>query len=366
MIVLPLPMFVALVLGFLFVQGVLARNRPALFSALLLVCALQNLIVALAQYYQLAPAWKLQPVSASLIPPLAWLAFVSASIRPVTLARDWIHGFGTVFIAFCAFFAPITLDIALIALFFGYGSAILANLHLHRDALPLVRLDTGTIPQKIWTAMAVSLLFSALTDALIASAVLGGNLSWAPKIISAGSVASLFAIGVLSLSPDLRAIDPTPLSASAEGTPLNEPLTSKADFELVDRLNELLQSRNLYLDPGLTLSRLALRLGVPAKKLSAAINKTSGENVSRYINAYRIRHACSLIENGANVTTAMLESGFNTKSNFNREFARITGKTPSNWSKSPFPTESQQSAQLSKPDDRHDTSCGRQPMDRAG
>ncbi|MES0812691.1 AraC family transcriptional regulator [Roseibium sp. SCPC15] len=348
MLVLPLPMFVALVLGFLFVQGLLARNRPSLFSALLLVCALQNLIVALAQYYQVAPAWKIQPVSASLIPPLAWLAFVSASIRPVTLARDWVHGLGTMFVVFCLVFAPITLDIALIALFAGYGVAILANLRLHRDALPLARLDAGAIPQKIWATIAVALLCSALTDALIASAVLGGNLTWAPKIISAGSAASLFAIGVLCLSPDLRAIDPAPVSTSTDDIHPSEPQTSKEDLELVDHLDELLETRQLFLDPGLTLSRLALRLKVPAKKLSAAINKTSGENVSRYINAYRIRHACNLIESGANVTTAMLESGFNTKSNFNREFARITGKSPSNWTKPSTTPETLPPAQLAQ------------------
>ena len=32
-----------------------------------------------------------------------------------------------------------------------------------------------------------------------------------------------------------------------------------------------------------------------------------------------------------NLTEAMFASGFNTKSNFNREFRRITGKAPSDW-----------------------------------
>ncbi|MCK0097339.1 helix-turn-helix domain-containing protein [Yoonia sp. F2084L] len=31
------------------------------------------------------------------------------------------------------------------------------------------------------------------------------------------------------------------------------------------------------------------------------------------------------------ITNAMLSSGFNTKSNFNREFLRISGKSPSDW-----------------------------------
>lgn len=42
-----------------------------------------------------------------------------------------------------------------------------------------------------------------------------------------------------------------------------------------------------------------------------------------------IRHASCLLDEGRSVTEAMLESDFNTKSNFNREFSRITGESPS-------------------------------------
>lgn len=51
----------------------------------------------------------------------------------------------------------------------------------------------------------------------------------------------------------------------------------------------------------------------------------------RYVNTWRVRHACKLIEEGATVTDAMFDSGFNTKSNFNREFLRETGVPPSQW-----------------------------------
>jgi AraC-like DNA-binding protein len=89
-----------------------------------------------------------------------------------------------------------------------------------------------------------------------------------------------------------------------------------------------------YLDPNLTLAHLARKLRVPAKALSATINRATGENVSRFVNAERIRHAQSLLLRGEAVTEAMLASGFNTKSNFNREFLRVTGKNPSDWLKS--------------------------------
>ncbi|MDB9804484.1 MAG: helix-turn-helix domain-containing protein [Yoonia sp.] len=72
-------------------------------------------------------------------------------------------------------------------------------------------------------------------------------------------------------------------------------------------------------------------MGVPVKQLSEAINKVTGENVSRYINAARINEAKAVLSSGENVTSAMLSSGFNTKSNFNREFLRVAGVSPSEW-----------------------------------
>ena len=66
-----------------------------------------------------------------------------------------------------------------------------------------------------------------------------------------------------------------------------------------------------------------------------AINRATGANVSRYINGWRIRHACARIDAGASVTEAMLDSGFNTKSNFNRAFLHETGMPPSQWRSDP-------------------------------
>lgn len=36
---------------------------------------------------------------------------------------------------------------------------------------------------------------------------------------------------------------------------------------------------------------------------------------------------------GQSMTEAMLGSGFNTKSNFNREFLRVTNHSPTDWTK---------------------------------
>ena len=80
----------------------------------------------------------------------------------------------------------------------------------------------------------------------------------------------------------------------------------------------------------MTLARLSRRLGYPARDISNAINRCTGENFSRFINGFRIEHASKLLkETDLPITEIMLEAGFVSKSSFNTEFKRIVGQTPS-------------------------------------
>jgi AraC-like DNA-binding protein len=96
-------------------------------------------------------------------------------------------------------------------------------------------------------------------------------------------------------------------------------------------LDTAMKDSQPWLDPDLTLDRLARRLRLPVRAISRAINASTGGNASRYVNGFRIRHACALMRKGASVTEAMLASGFNTKSNFNREFRRVMDMPPTEW-----------------------------------
>ena len=55
-------------------------------------------------------------------------------------------------------------------------------------------------------------------------------------------------------------------------------------------------------------------------------------SVSQFVNEYLITEACRLLrETDETVLAISLAAGFATKSNFNREFPRVTGQTPSQW-----------------------------------
>jgi AraC-like DNA-binding protein len=327
MLTLPIPMIVALVLGFLFVRSWLQGDRPRLFSALLACSALQGLVISLTQHYGLVEFRLLQPVTATIIPPLAWVAFQATAIRAPDLPRDLAHLAVPAFTAFCVALAPVALDAVVPAVFLIYGALMLHALRRGADGLPLTRLEAGDVPALVWRAIALAFILSAFSDGLIVLAQVTGRSGLQPLIVSVFSSVWLLCIGALSLSQSLGEVEETP--SSRRSAPAVE--TTQPDTELLARLNQLLAEQQLYLDPGLTLARLSKRLRVPAKQLSRAINQATGENVSRFINGFRIRHACERLQAGATVTTAMLESGFNTKSNFNREFLRVTGATPSAW-----------------------------------
>jgi AraC-like DNA-binding protein len=95
-------------------------------------------------------------------------------------------------------------------------------------------------------------------------------------------------------------------------------------------LDALMKDTHLYTDSNLTLARVARRLSLPVRDVSNAINRTTSENFSRYINGFRIRHAqVALRDTELSVTEVMFEAGFVSKSSFNTEFRRMTGKTPS-------------------------------------
>lgn len=323
---LPLPLVSALVLGFLLASLLLRRDRPGFFVVLVGACALQAVVISLAQYYEIAAFRLLQPITASTIPPLAWAAFQFSAVRSPRLPLDLVHLTGPVLVLIAAAFLPALLDGLIPALFLGYGALILWATRRGADDLPRLPFETGDRPGRIWKLIALSLVVSAIADVLIVAAMIGGWPGWQPWIVTVSPSLLLLAVGGLVLMRSLGQGErgPAPKASSVSHDP-------EADRALMARLDTLLETRKLYLDPDLTLTRLARVLQVPVKRLSAAINRRTGSNVSRYVNGYRIREACHCLEGGASVTEAMLASGFNTKSNFNREFRRVTGKTPSSW-----------------------------------
>ncbi|MFB2532153.1 helix-turn-helix domain-containing protein [Paracoccus sp. p3-h83] len=321
---LPIPAFAALVLMFLLLR-LWQREGPGRgLVPLVALVALQSGLVAGAQHWGIGWMRALQPVTAAMVPALAWASLsVTALGRP---ARDMTPHLAVPLAVAVLMLpgAPVALAEPLIpALYLGCAVAIWRQ--TGRD-LPRLSLGAEAGAVRIWRTIAAILVLSALSDLVIAGAILAGVRAAVPWIIAITTSASLLTLGVLALSPDVDPPGDAPTDAAGDAV-----APTDQDRALVDRLNALLTDEALWADSDLTLTRLARRLHVPVKALSAAINRQTGGNVSRHVNGFRIRHACGLLAQGADVTRTMLDSGFATKSNFNREFLRVTGKTPSQW-----------------------------------
>lgn len=325
MLTLPIPIIVSLALAFMLAIILITRSRPWPVVMLLAICIQQGILISLVQYYGFVQLFPLQPIGASLVPPATWLAYVATTQRSLKTA-DIGHALAPLFMAFCVAFAPMTIDFVMFMMCVGYALAIIVRLRREPD-MPLVRLGAGDWPAYVWQAVAIALIASAFSDAMIALLMLSGY-SWTkPIIVSIGSSLSLLLVGALTLSRQLDSDDAEKANIPAEksGDPTEE------DRLIVSRLDQFLKQQGTYRDPNMTLAKLARKMGLPAKQLSNAINRVTGDNVSRHINRFRIEEACDMLNSGQAVTDVMFSCGFNTKSNFNREFLRVTGSTPSSW-----------------------------------
>ncbi len=101
--------------------------------------------------------------------------------------------------------------------------------------------------------------------------------------------------------------------------------------DLVERFDHLVVKQKLYAEEAVSLKSVAGLLAVPQRTLSEAINYVRGESFSKTMNRLRVKQAKSMLMENADKSIAeiMLDSGFRTKSNFNKEFLAIEGVSPS-------------------------------------
>jgi AraC-like DNA-binding protein len=330
----PLPFVVALLLLIFLVR--LLRREEGLanvpFLAMIAASALQSILHGLRWSYGVESFRMLQPLLAALIPPLAWLGFNgfrTALAQSSPLRGPWPHALGPAGIALLWAVKPALIDVALPLLYLGYGAALLALGRSGPDALDRVKLD-GTISlYRGLQITGIALIISAGIDTAIAFDFVragGVHAAWISGLGSLGFIAFLgFMAALAGGSP--------PVIDEDEAKPdMGPPEIAADDAELMAQIEEMMRSKMPHHDPELTLARLARKMALPARRISAAINRVRALNVSQYVNEHRIADACQrLSHTDMPITQILLEVGFLTKSNFNREFRRVTGMNPSAW-----------------------------------
>ncbi len=103
----------------------------------------------------------------------------------------------------------------------------------------------------------------------------------------------------------------------------------------LERLQQVMVSEKAYLEAGLTLPQLATMAGISTHELSRLINEHLHKSFFDYVNGFRVEHAKHMIADPDNDKLSLLgiafESGFNSKTAFNRVFKKLSGETPSEY-----------------------------------
>ncbi|MEP1096510.1 MAG: AraC family transcriptional regulator [Cyclobacteriaceae bacterium] len=112
----------------------------------------------------------------------------------------------------------------------------------------------------------------------------------------------------------------------------NSPLSDADSVNLCKKLECLLEEEKTYLTQELNLGQLAKLLGTQTYLLSQLLNESYGQNFFNFINGHRINFAKQKIQDGYLSTRTLesiaYESGFNSKSTFNRAFKKRVGCSP--------------------------------------
>ena len=106
-------------------------------------------------------------------------------------------------------------------------------------------------------------------------------------------------------------------------------------WALKRKLELLMTTEKVYLEPELTLTDLAKRLKTNSAVLSRVVNQCYKMNFNDFINEYRVKEVKEQLANPSTknltILAIALDAGFNSKATFNRAFKKFTGQNPTDY-----------------------------------
>ncbi len=331
MLFVPLPLFATLFLALLLCRILLTRDMALrahqLFAGLIALYAVQSLLVSLRWGYEIEGVATFLIILAPVLPAVAYLSYAALTGRQ-TARRLW--PFAVIALNWLVFAAlPVLPDPLILMTYLGFGLLLLRLWWKGADALSLSPISNTHEIRFALGLTGAALVLSGLTDIYLIIDFIQNDGRNAGLILTFVQTAFVVVIGLAAFFG--RADE---LSEPEEESVTLGPEATEQDSDIVNRLESLFVQDGLHRNEDLSLRRLARKLGLPARQVSNAINRARGMSVSQFVNDFRIREARTLLcSTQKTIMEVSLTAGFATKSNFNREFLRVTGQTPSQWRK---------------------------------
>lgn len=181
--------------------------------------------------------------------------------------------------------------------------------------------------------LAVSLVAHTMVLAKSVAAGVGATRVYAALNVTVGvsATAVLVSLLMLVLLKDGTAQPNSPVRPRAA--------PDASDAAEMARVRDVMALNRPYLNPQLSVSDLARRVGLTGREVSRLINDCEGIHFFDFVNGYRTRQAALLLADPTWADRSVLEIayevGFNSKSSFNTAFRKHQGVTPSSVRRDP-------------------------------
>lgn len=122
----------------------------------------------------------------------------------------------------------------------------------------------------------------------------------------------------------------TTVGEETVNTSASVPVPDSADRTIMEKVEQLMSEKKLFVNSDLSMEVLAAELGLDRRHVSSAINACTNKNFYAYLNEYRVKEAIRLMSDSNDLTIDAIafDSGFNDRRTFHRIFKQFTGLTP--------------------------------------
>ncbi len=340
---LPLPVAASLLAAIVALRVILITHKERVsayfMGAFFGLLALQTIFIAYKYNYFYEVLGFIQPITAMLVCPSAYLAFQSLKeSERATLNKRWrrhsiLPILALLFIGFgLDQYMPI--DLVIFASFITYIYLFFCEVVLGSERFESFGTEVASKLQSAQLAVLTLIVLILLFDSLLFFNFQYLSGLYTQTIVISGSILLIISSSLLLMTPwDLTNLSGFISLDNNQDTAISR--VEREDYLTFERLNTLMIERRLYLDPSINITRVSKLLVLPTRRVSNAVNRVGRKNFSQYINQLRVKEACSLLENNElSVTDIMFQAGFQTKSSFNREFLNYTKQSPSAYRKS--------------------------------